>query len=161
MSQLLSLLGKNVASPEAAGALARYPDLRAEVQELAPGERVEAVRYLRSEDDGLLIKCSMEGEIRTIFLMSEGKDGFTQFDGELPGHLTFESTPADAIRVFGEPAYRRAAGRVGNIDLGELLRFDWPSHSVHFQFRGDGDGIELVTAMTAKSVPGRSHRDSN
>lgn len=157
MSQLLSLLGKNVASPEAASVLARYPDLEAEVQELGPGEGIEAVRYLRSEDDGLLIKCSMEGEIRAIFLMSEGKDGFTQFDGELPGHLTFESTPADALRVFGEPAYRRAAGRVGALEHGELLRFDWPAHSVHFQFRGDGEGIELVTAMTARSVPGRRH----
>lgn len=156
MSRLLALLGKNVASPEAADALDRFPDLRAEVQDL-PDEGIEPARYLRSEDDGLLIKCSLEGEIRTIFLMSEGKDGFSQFDGELPGHLTFDSTPEDAVRVFGEPAYRRAARRVGTIDTGELLRFDWPGHSVHFQFRGDGEGIDLVTAMTAKSVPGRRH----
>ena len=154
---LLALLGKNVASPEAASVLARYPDLHAEIQSLGLGEGIEAAQYLRSEDDGILIKCSTEGEVRAIFLMSEGKDGFSQFDGELPGHLTFESGPEDAARAFGAPAYRRPAGKIGNLRVGELLRFDWPEHSVHFQFRADGPGIELVTAMTATSVPGRRH----
>lgn len=156
MADLLQLLGMNVASPEAKHALARFPSLRAEIEDLGPGQGLEPVHYLRSEDDGLLIKCSPEGEIRAIFLMSEGHDGFEAFPGKLPGNLTFESSPADAMRAFGKPAFHRPAGRMGGLQLGDLLRFDWPGHSVHFQFRGDGSGIELVTAMVARSVPGRS-----
>jgi hypothetical protein len=41
--------------------------------------------------------------------------------------------------------------------VGELLRFDWPDRSVHFLFKGDGTGLDLVTVMTAKAVPGRTH----
>jgi hypothetical protein len=40
--------------------------------------------------------------------------------------------------------------------VGELLRYDYPTHSVHIQFRADHDGIDLVTVMTARQVPGRS-----
>ena len=156
MSKLFELLGKNAASPEARQVLAKYPDLRSEVEDVGD-ESIAPVRYLRSEDDGLLIKCSSEGEIQTIFLMSEGKEGFSQFDGELPGHLTFDSSPEDALRALGPPALYRAAGRVGDIQQGVLMRFDAPNHSVNFQFRGDGRGVLLVTVMTARAVPGRSH----
>jgi hypothetical protein len=157
VTPLLDLLGKNVASPEAKQQLARYPSMRSEVQDVTPYEGASAVHYLYSERDGIRIKCSPEGEIGTIFLMSEGKEGFRQFCGEMPGDLSFDATPADAIEAFGEPAFRRPAGRVGSYQQGELLRFDWPGYSIHFQFRGDGEGIDLVTAMTAQSVPGRSH----
>lgn len=157
MIPLLDLLGKNVASPEVKRELARFASLRSEIQDLSPYEGAHAVHYLHGEKDGIRIKCSPEGDIGAIFLMSEGKEGFRQFCGELPGDLTFDSTPAEAIEAFGAPAYRRAAGRVGSYEQGELLRFDWPGYSVHLQFRGDGDGIDLVTVMVARSVPGRSH----
>jgi len=155
MSRLLELLGTNAASPGARELLARYPALRSEIEELGPDDGLEPVRYLRSEDDGLLIKCSHDGEVRAVFFMSEGKDGFAQFRGPLPGNLTFASTPGDAVSAFGSPAYRRPAGKIGPLEVGELLRFDWPNHSVHFQFRSGAEGIDLVTAMTARSVPGR------
>jgi hypothetical protein len=157
VSELLDLLGKNVASEEAQAVLAKYPALKSVIEDLGPGAGVEPAHYLRSERDGLLIKCNAEGEVRTIFLMSEGKDGFSQFVGDLPGGLTFESTPEEALDVFGDPGYRRSPGRIGQLEIGELLRFDLPDRSIHFQFRGDGNGVDLVTAMVAQSVPGRSH----
>lgn len=160
MADLLNLLGMNVGSPEAKHALARFPALRAETEDPGPAPGMEPVRYLRSEEDGLLVKCSTEGDIVAIFFMSEGHDGFEEFPGKLPGNLTFESTPADAMRAFGEPAYHRPARRMGGLAMGELLRFDWPGHSLHLQFRADGSGIQLATAMVAKSVPGRSHAQS-
>ena len=157
MTPLLDLLGKNVASDEAKRELARFPTLRSEIQDVSPYEGAHPVHYLYSEREGIRIKCSSEGEIVTIFLMSEGKEGFRQFCGELPGDLDFDSTPEDAVQAFGEPAWRRPAGRIGSYEQGELMRFDWPLYSLHLQFRGDGEGLDLVTAMTARSVPGRSH----
>jgi hypothetical protein len=157
MSPLLPLLGRNVAEPEVAKRLADYPRLRPEEGGVSPAERVKPARYLRSAADGLLIKLSEDGEILAIFMMSDGKDGCSEFRGELPGRLNFAAEPEDAIRALGVPASRRAAGSFGGYRLGELLRFDWPAHSVHIQFRADHDGIDLVTATTAREVPGRSH----
>lgn len=152
MTALHDLVGKHIAAPEVKARLADYPRLRPEA-----GEASETVSYLRSSADGLLIKVSAEGEILAIFMMSDGKDGFSEFRGELPGRLNFAAEPEDAIRALGPPALRRPEATYGEYRLGELLRFDRPEHSVHIQFRADHDGIDLVTAMTPHQVPGRSH----
>lgn len=156
MGTLVGLLGKNIAAPDVATRLADYPGLRPEQGGSAPEAGVEAVSYLRSAQDGLLIKLSAAGEILAIFMMSDGKDGCSEFRGELPGRLNFAAEPEDAIRALGTPASRKPEGTFGGHRLGELLRFDWPTHSVHIQFRADHDGIDLVTAMIARVVPGRS-----
>src|SRR6185369_13452125 len=94
---LIEILGKNVATPEAMETLARYPALRPE--EGASTDGPLSVSYLRSARDGLLIKVSAEGEILAVFMMSEGKDGGSEFRGELPGRLNFAAEPEDAIRA--------------------------------------------------------------
>lgn len=157
MSDLLETLGRNIAEPEVAKRLAHYPGLRPEEGAASPDDGTKMVRYLRSVSDGLLIKLSEDGEILALFMMSDGKDGCSEFRGELPGRLNFAAEPEDAIRALGAPALRRAEATYGGHRLGELLRFDWPAYSVHVQFRADHDGIDLVTAMTARQVPGRSH----
>ena len=154
--EMLLILGKNVASPEAVAVLKRYPELEPETQDLAPEEGLAPVHYLRSEDDGILIKISDEGEILSILLMSEGKDGFAQFAGPLPGQLGFSSTRADVLKALGAPAFIRPAGKLGSFEHGELMRFDKPQYSLHVQFRSRGAGIELMTAMVPQLVPGRS-----
>ena len=154
---LADLLGRNVAEPEAARRLADYPALAPEAGGASPSDPSQAIKYLRSLADGLLIKLSGEGEILAIFMMSDGKEGFSEFRGELPGRLNFAAEPEDVIRALGPPASRRAAATYGGHRLGELLRYDAPAYSVHIQFRADHDGIDLITAMTARQVPGRSH----
>ena len=153
MTELFDILGKHVSSPEATAALARYPKLAPQVEDVEPDDDV---RYLRSRSDGLLIKLSADGEILAIFLMGEGREGFSQFRGELPAKLTFASQPPEVLKALGAPAYNRPPGKAGGFAHGELFRFDRPGHSLHFQFRGDRGGIELITAMAARSVPGRS-----
>lgn len=156
LGALIPLLGRNIAEPEVAKRLADYSGLRPEETGASRDDGVEDVRYLRSAADGLLIKLSAEGEILAFFMMSDGKDGCSEFRGELPGRLNFAAEPEDAIRALGAPAMRRAEASYGGHRLGPLLRFDWPTHSIHIQFRADHDGIDLVTAMIARQVPGRS-----
>ena len=153
---LLELMGKKVASPEGAALLSRYPALEPDSDEDEPGEGGDTVHYLKSESDGLLIKVSGEGTILTIFLMSEGKDGFSQFQGPLPGELRFTSSRREVVQALGAPAHIRPPGRIGSFQQGELLRFDKPGYSLHFLFRGTGEGIDLVTIMLPHLVPGRS-----
>ena len=155
MSTLVDLLGRHIAAPDVVKRLADYPALRPEEGGPSPDHRIETVSYLRSTRDGLLIKMSAEGEILAILMMSDGKDGSSEFRGELPGRLNFAAEPDDAIRALGTPALRRPPATFGGHRLGELLRFDWPTHSLHIQFRADHDGIDLVTATVARLVPGR------
>lgn len=157
MTPLLETLGRNIAEPEVAKRLADFPGLRPEEGGASPEDGTRMVRYLRSAAEGLLVKLSESGEILALFMMSDGKDGCCEFRGELPGRLNFAAEPEDAIRALGPPASRRGEATYGGHRLGELLRFDWPAYSVHVQFRADHDGIDLVTAMTARQVPGRSH----
>lgn len=157
MTPLIALLGRNISEPEVAKRLADYPGLRPEDGGASADGRVESVKYLRSTADGLLLKLSEAGELLAIFMMSDGKDGSREFRGELPGRLNFAAEPEDAIRVLGTPASQRAEATYGGHRIGPLLRYDYPTHSVHIQFRADHDGIDLVTAMTARQVPGRSH----
>jgi hypothetical protein len=158
MTPLIEIVGKSLASPEAIEQLAKYPALRLDPEEAAVHDGADPVRYLRSEEDGLLIKLSSSKEILAIFLMSEGKDGFSQFEGRLPGNLSFSSSPSEALMTLGAPGYSRAAGKIGSIERGALLRFDRPGYSIHFQYRSGNGGIDLVTAMVASAVPGRSVR---
>ena len=153
---ILDLLGRNIASDDAAALLAAYPFLKPEIQDAGVDDAMEAVKYLRSERDGLLIKVSEEGDVLTIFLMSEGKDGFSQFKGPLPGMLAFSATRREVVRTLGAPAVVHPPRKLGSFELGELMRFDMPAYSVHFQFRSGDAGIELVTAMLPHLVPGRS-----
>src|SRR5436305_2008064 len=104
---LLELLGRNVTSPEGAALLARYPALEPDSDEDEPGVGGDVVHYLNSESDGLLIKVSGEGTILTIFMMSEGKDGFSQFKEPLPGQLSFTSTRREVVQALGAPAHIR------------------------------------------------------
>lgn len=158
MTTLIALLGRSISDPDVARRLAEYPGLRPEEGSASADKRIESVKYLRSTADGLLIKLSEEGEILAIFMMSDGKDGSREFRGELPARLNFAAEPEDAIRLLGAPALRRGEATYGGHRLGELLRYDYPTHSLHIQFRADHDGIDLVTAMIARQVPGRSVR---
>ena len=155
MMKLFEILGKNMMSPEVAGILGAFPALKAEVQDLEE-EGIPPVRYLTSERDGLLIKGTADGDITAIFLMSEGKDGFSEYSGEMLPGLDFESTRADVLKRLGPPAFNQPPKRIGQLQAGELMRFDLPAYSLHFQFRADGSGIDLITVMVASAVPGRS-----
>jgi hypothetical protein len=156
MANLLEILGRNVGEPDVVKRLMEFPGLRAERSGDTADERAHSVKYLRSHRDGLLLKLSSEGNVLAIFMMSDGKEGSSEFTGELPGRINFAAEPEDAIRALGPPTSRRAAAKYGGHELGELLRYDFPAYSLHIQFRAEHDGIDIVTAMTASQVPGRS-----
>ncbi len=101
------------------------------------------------EDHGISFRCRDIEKISTIFLSADG-EAATVF--ELPTSLT-----RDEVRnQFGVP---NASGE-GLVDpilgtYGPYDRFDYPDHSVHFEFFPDRDKIKLITLMTSSVVPGK------
>jgi hypothetical protein len=155
MAPLVALLGQPLQSSSVKSWLAGLPSTESTTVDWS--DEGESHRFLESKTAGVAIKHSDEDTIETIFLMSEGKDGFSQYRGDLGHGLAFSSSQEDVIRAFGKPSLHRQAGLgLFNQRTGEIMRFDYPGHSVHFQFRAEGQGIEQVTLMIASAVPGRT-----
>ena len=151
MAPVLALLGQSLESPPVRSWLGSLPQVKANILDWS--DEGEVHRYLESKAGGVAIKHSDEGKIEAIFLMSEGRDGFSQYRGDLGCGLTFLCSPDQLVRAFGEPSlHRPAADGLFNQRTGEIMRFDYPEYSIHFQFRADEPGIELITLMTSADV---------
>jgi hypothetical protein len=155
MAPLIELLGQPIQSSPVKSWLAGLPSTKPTTIDWS--DEGEIHRFLESKAAGVAIKHSDEGNIETIFLMSEGKDGFAQYRGELGQGLAFSSSAEDVMRALGKPSLHRQAGLgLFNQRHGEIMRYDYPEHSVAFQFREECPGIQQVTLMTAATVPGRA-----
>jgi hypothetical protein len=155
MRDLIDLLGLDVTSERVRETLSRFGSFAPEVLDLAPDEGMPKDFYLKSKPAGVCLKHEADGEITTIFLMSDGREGYSKFGGMVSAGLTFSSTAEEVRSVFGPPSFERAASTRKPLAHGRILRFDRPEHSIHFQFLPGDGGIELVTLMSPKAVPGR------
>ena len=157
LTQLSLLLGKNVGSPDTLPLLQAFPTLKSSVLDIASDENVEVEHYLTSESEGIQVRHSSEGAIEVIFLMSEGKDGFSQYKPTLGAALSFSSCAPSVIQAMGQPTQAKPARTIALLGtVGETMRYDYPTHSIHFQFRASGNGIELITLSVKSSTPGRN-----
>ena len=156
MQHLVRILGQSVASDSVRSTLSLYSPLVAEVQDLAPEEGMQKDFYLSNAEAGICIKHEESGEITTVFLYSEGYEGYSRFQGDLGHGLSFSSVPESARRALGPPSFYREESSIGGLGAyGELMRYDYPTHSVHLQFSVGGKKLEMVTLMAPEAVPGR------
>ncbi|KRD32076.1 hypothetical protein ASE35_14080 [Lysobacter sp. Root916] len=150
MNELIATLGSKPEAPETAFTLAPY-SLTAHTQ--APLEAgMAAVRYLSAIAHGIQLQLDARGTIQTIFLHGAGKDDFSQYGGALGHGLTFASSRAEVEAVLGAPDRGASPGRTLLGAHGGWLRYDHPTHSVHFSFDAAG-GLALVTILTAEARP--------
>jgi len=156
LDQLSQLLGKNTKAFEAIVLAREFPSLKASTLDLAPDENVAQEHYLSSESEGIQVRHSDAGTIEVIFLMSEGRHGFSQYRRALGKGLAFAADASSVAQALGEPTIRKPARVISFIgQVGETMRYDYPTHSVHFQFLASGTGVELITLTIASSTPGR------
>lgn len=154
LEQLSRLLGKNINTPEAIVFARDFPSLKAYSLDLASDENVAPEHYLSSEFEGIQVRHSNTGTIEVAFLMSEGKDGFSQYRRVLGNGLSFTSNASDVVQVMGEPSVRKPTRVISLIgQVGETMRYDYPTHSVHFQFLISGKGIEQITLSLPSCTP--------
>jgi len=146
MSTLTEVLGKHIDSAEVRFLRNAFPYLTAAVLDLAPDEGMPKDYFLSSPSEGISIKHTAAGQIEVVFLMGEGKDGYSQFAGELPEGLSFADSPDHVRKVLGPPGFERQASH-RPFAHGEIVRYNRLGYSLHIQFRGSGIGIELITLM--------------
>ena len=156
IESLKLLLGANINSLEASALHAEFPNLEASVEDLAPDEGLPPYYFLTDQSSGIQIRHSEKGEIEVIFLMSREKDGFSQYSGNLGQGLSFHSSAVEVAQKLGAPAWSAPRRKIEFLgEYGESIRYDFPNHSVHFQFSVSGCGIQMITLATPASTPGR------
>jgi hypothetical protein len=74
------------------------------------------------------------------FYYSEGQDGYKQFEGELPGGLSFRDGRAQIIAKLGEPVWKREKD-------GRLIAEKWvvDGQSIHVTYKKDQPGIKILS----------------
>ena len=93
--------------------------------------------------------------ITSIFLHSEGDDGFREYAGELPGGLAF-ADPRIAVESKLGKADKSGGGTFSPLFKKKMPawdRHDFSSFSVHIEYGNGENSIRRVTLMTPDTVP--------
>jgi hypothetical protein len=106
--------------------------------------------YLNAKTAGISFALEKDGSVRTVFLYSQGFEGFAQYLGSLPAGLTFSSSRVDARAAMGSPVMSGEPGGIGLMAIEYAFdRFEHDNRYVHFQYTKGDDAILLVTIGAA------------
>lgn len=93
------------------------------------------------------VSARIEGSrVKTIYLYAEGVEGFTEFQGELPRGLTFDSDHEQALQHLGHPSAQGAYGPPGQPEA-PWLRYDSAEHNLHVGFEAEGRAVRIVSLI--------------
>lgn len=151
MQQLIGLIGVEADSGKAQEILAPLSCAFRTEEPLEEGDLPE--HYLISAQNGIQLRLDRNERIAVIFLYGQPKDGFEPYKGGLVSSLSFSSNQRDIQSALGSPS---AVGKPGKSLLGShggWIRYDYSDYSIHFSFGVQGGTIDLVTIMSADSVP--------
>lgn len=146
---LLSLLGSSLDSEEVQSRI-ETDELKLEkLEDLEEGQAEQA--FLESYDNGYSISFS-DGVAVAVFLKVTAKNQYAAYRGDLPFGLSASSSRTQVREKMGEPlqsAEPHSDPILG--DYGAWDKYEYQGAAVHFQFRLDENGIELVTLMNLSS----------
>ena len=94
--------------------------------------------------------------VTSIFIYSEGKDGYTQYSGEIPNDVKFNLSQKDIKKKLGEP--RRSGGNYEDKLFGYTAPWDsyyFDNYTMHVTYKKDTNSIDMITIMTPDATPGR------
>jgi filamentous hemagglutinin len=149
MSDLKALLGK------------RRDDfiVRRFLKELGDDAKVLAEEdgtYYEFQQRGVSLLFDLEERLKAIYLYHAGRDGYTQYAGDLPDRITFMDHQDDVLRKLGAPS--KAGGGEASL-LYEVvpnwIRYDHDGYSVHVELSAADGSVSLVTLMSPEAVPAR------
>lgn len=151
---IISLLGSRSGDPRVE---ALFEQLEvADRPTLAPGEfdaYVEAMRkgvslvfedeaYLKDEDTPLGRSPLV---LVGAFFYSEGHEGFSEFEGDLPGGVTFSDSRDEVLGKLGQPEWKKEK-------KGVVIRERWPldEHKLLVEYAPESGSVSLVTCELAE-----------
>jgi hypothetical protein len=99
------------------------------------------------------------GHIETIFVFMQRTKEFSPYAKKLSSKISSSSLPTGVIEMCGKPTQKILPQTVPVLGRsGHMLRYDYPSHSIHFEFLPDDGPLKMVTFMTADVTPGREKK---
>lgn len=143
-TQIQSLVGKNINDVRGMGIFRNIvmPDV----------EEIGDESYLELPLLGISMALPDGETIYAIHLHASGHEGYSEFQGELPGGIVFEMSREEARDHLGNPAQCGDGGRV--LLLGSRPAWDAfivDGQRLHLEYAGDNQSVRLVTisALTA------------
>ena len=106
-----------------------------------------------SKSNGLQVVCDAADTVKVIFAYSSGHEGFVAYRDAVAGvELAWDRQRVRAR--LGVPSKTTEAQTLPVLGTyGPSDRYDFPSHSVHFQFHPIDPRVDLITIMSPDSVP--------
>ncbi len=113
-------------------------------------------RSYLSRDAGVELAADAHGLVTTVFLHFHGDDGFTSFQGEIPGGAGSVPRRTRLREMLGHPDEQGDPYRDRFLgDYGPWDRWTLPGFALHAQFAVDGERLERVT-LTLPDRPARA-----
>lgn len=151
LDELVLLLGRRI-DEGSASAVAIASDLKRAQLDLSANGSPETQFFVEAKSIGFQARCDISGLIQTIFLMASNVEGFSQYPWPLVDGIDLSASQVAVERAFGLPQFRRPATTVPVLGrFGEAVRYDFPSHAVHFEFDLDTHNLRMVTISARTS----------
>ncbi|CAM5598294.1 hypothetical protein MAUB1S_10115 [Mycolicibacterium aubagnense] len=128
---------------EAPRVIKEEPFCRWRFNKIVEGDLDELIISYEDKKNGIIFSCNSEELIDAIFVARTGFYG----SEKLYNGLSFSSSREMVGKCLGHPS------KSGYSDLGAWDRFSFPGYTVHFEYRVEGDGINMVTFMANDVVP--------
>jgi len=142
---LTSLLGRNLNDPALAQIISSL-GVEPEITE------VDDRYYYEFKNKGLELVFDEDLKLRSIHLYPEGRNGYSQYRGDIPNDITFTLSRSEVHQKLGEPS-AFGGGKVKPV-FGVIPRWDlyeYPTYSLHVEYLPGENGISLITLMPPKN----------
>jgi hypothetical protein len=142
---LISLLGKSVNNADIKNFMLKLN----EKPEINNFEMIDGTIYYSFKKSGISFLFKKD-KLDTIFLYSEGHEGFKQYKGTIPAGVNFSDNRATANKKLGLPSQSGGGGKVpeilkstiDKIPIWDKWRF--PRYALHIEYYDDGE-IAMIT----------------
>jgi hypothetical protein len=101
--------------------------------------------YLSAKGAGISFALTRDQKVRTVFLYSEGYEGFSAYTGVLPAGLSLASSRADVRAAMGEPVMSGEKGGVGIMAIDfSFDRFEDGENYMNFSYVPGDMAVHLL-----------------
>ena len=152
-TEIITILGRDINGNDVRDFLTAIQ----EAPEVTPDEEMGRTYYTFPQS-GLALEVDDADEVTTVFLYSEGYEGYRQFRGVMPRSLSWGDSREAVRGRLGQPSLSGDGGEA-LFSLGissPFDRYDYHDYSLHVRYADDAGAIQLLTLMTPQATPGRA-----